>query len=46
LSAAHIELNAARTTGDMPMDFADPQTIELRTQAQSAMNTSLDRSQK
>ena len=45
-SASYIEVNAARATGDIPMDFADPQTIELGMQAQYAMNTLSDRSQK
>jgi len=45
--APHTELTLSRaSTSDVPMDSDDPQTLELRMQAQSAMNTLLGRSQK
>ena len=47
LDAPHTELNSSRaSTRDVPMDFDDPQRVELRMQAQYAMNTLLERSQK
>jgi hypothetical protein len=39
-------LSSRASTSDVPMDFDDPQTVELRIQAQSAMNTLSERSQK